>query len=93
VVHMFRVLLAVPATAVAVAAPAAADEDSYLQRLQPRLTFLSAEQLLSEGNKVCIASKAGMKSVDAVQMVQNDLAASVPAASDIVSAAVVELDC
>jgi hypothetical protein len=90
---MFRILVAVPATAIAVAAPAAADEDSYLHRLQPRLTFLTMEQLLSEGNKVCRASKAGMKSVDAVQMVQQDLAASVAAASDIVSAAVVELDC
>jgi hypothetical protein len=93
VVHMFRILIAVPATAIVVAAPASADEESYLQRLQPRLTFLTAEQLLSEGNKVCRASKAGMKSVDAVQMVQKDLAASVAAASDIVSAAVVELDC
>jgi hypothetical protein len=93
VVHMFRILIVVPATAIAVAAPVAADEDSYLQRLQPRLTFLTTEQLLSEGNKVCRATKSGMKSVDAVLMVQQDLAASVAAASDIVSAAVVELDC
>jgi hypothetical protein len=42
---------------------------------------------------VCRATKSGMKSVDAVLMVQQDLAVSVAAASDIVSAAVVELDC
>jgi hypothetical protein len=34
-----------------------------------------------------------MNSTDAVQMVQRDLGVSVPAAGDIVSAAVVHLDC
>jgi hypothetical protein len=34
-----------------------------------------------------------MNSPQAVQMVQNDLGVSVPAAGDIVSAAVVHLDC
>ncbi|HEX2286862.1 MAG TPA: hypothetical protein VHI10_18900 [Mycobacterium sp.] len=92
-INAIRVLIAVVATALAVAAPAAADEAEYLHLVQPKYTFLSAEQLLSEGIKVCKASRAGMLSPDAVQMVQKDLAVSVGAAGDIVAAAVVTLDC
>ena len=52
-VKAFRVLIAgvasVSAFAVMVAAPAQADEATYLQRLAPKYTFLSPQQLLAEG--------------------------------------------
>jgi len=92
-----RILTAVVATglasAVMAAAPAAADENEYLRVLQPKYAFLSAEQLLDEGHKVCDAISRGMISPDAAKMVRDDLAASMAAAVDIVSAAAVELGC
>jgi hypothetical protein len=92
-VHMVRVLLGVVATAVAFAAPAAADQDDYLRPLQERFVFLSAQQLLSEGTKVCNAIRSGKTSTDAVIMVRNDLGVSVATAGEIVSGAVVDLGC
>jgi hypothetical protein len=86
-------LMAVVATAVALSAPAAADETAYLQRLQARYVFLSADQLLSAGAKVCSATRSGHTSADAVTMVRNDLGVSISAAGDIVSTAIVDLDC
>ena len=51
-VHLRRVLIAVGATAlvsaVTTAAPAAADEATYLQLLLPKYVFLSSQQLLDE---------------------------------------------
>jgi len=78
--------------AVGTAAPAAASESDYL-RLKDRLTFLTTQQLLSEGYRVCGAIDNGMISPDAVTMVSKDLAVSVDAALDIVSATVGELGC
>ena len=78
--------------AVGVASPAAANETDYL-RLKDRLNFLTTQQLLSEGYRVCGAVHNGMISPDAVNMVSKDLAVSVDAALDIVSAAVGELGC
>ena len=78
--------------AVAAASPASADETDYL-RLKDRLTFLTTQQLLSEGYRVCGAIDNGMISPDAVDMVSKDLAVSVDAALDFVSAAVGELGC
>jgi hypothetical protein len=92
-VFALRVLIAVVAAALAFAVPAAADEGDYLRMLQVRWTFLSTQQLLSEGSKVCKATRSGMTSADAVNMVQRDLAVSVPVAVDIVGAAVVDLGC
>lgn len=77
--------------AVLSAAPAHADEASYLELLQPRLTFLSADQLRTEGYRVCAATSSGMPASDANDMVQADLGVSVPVSIDIVTAAVVNL--
>jgi Protein of unknown function (DUF732) len=88
-----RVVIAGVAVSLACAPPAAADAGAFLHEVQPFYTNFSAEQLLSEGFRVCSALRSGMKAPDAVQMVQNDIGASVPAAGDIVSAAVVHLDC
>lgn len=96
-VHLLRVQVAVVASvlasAVTAAAPAAADENGYLALLQPKYVFLSSQQLLDEGHKVCDAIHRGMISPDAATMVQKDLAVSVAAAVDIVGVAGVQLGC
>ena len=78
--------------AIGIAAPAAASESDYL-RLKDSLTFLTTQQLLSEGYRACGAIRNGVRSTDAVNMVMNDLGVSVNAALDIVTAAVTDLDC
>ena len=92
-VNIARVLLAVVATAVAVAAPAAAGENEFVQKLRERYVYLSEAQLTSEGAKVCDAIAGGMTSADAAIMVRQDLGVAVAVAGNIVSAAVVDLDC
>lgn len=78
--------------AVGTAAPAAASESDYL-RLKDSLTFLTTEQLLSEGYRACGAVHSDTRSTDAVNMVMNELGVSVNAALDIIAAAVVDLGC
>jgi hypothetical protein len=90
---LLRPLIASTAMSLAFASPAAADSGEYLHALQPTYTSLSAQQLLSEGTRVCNALRSGMNSPNAVQMVQRDLAVSVAAAGDIVAAAAVHLGC
>lgn len=75
------------------AAPAHADQATYLSTVQPRFVFLTTDQLLSEGYKVCAAHSNGMMASDAYTMVQDDLGVTVPVSIEIVSAAVVHLDC
>jgi len=72
---------------------AAADTGEYIHRLQPFYTDLSAEELLSEGTRVCDALRSGVGAANAVIMVQRDLEVSVSAAADIVAAAAVHLGC
>lgn len=88
-----RVLIPAMAPSLMFAAPASADSTSYLQALVPTYNSVSAQQLLSEGAKVCGAIGSGMNATNAVQMVQKDLGVSIPASGDIVSAAVVHLGC
>jgi Flp pilus assembly protein TadB len=92
---MKTMLVAVLAAGVAigVAPPAAAAESDYLNQLAPRLTFLSNEQLLTEGYKVCRYVSVGRPTADAIPMVMKDLETSVSAALDIISAAVQQLRC
>ena len=96
-VKAFRVLIAgvasVSAFAVMVAAPAQADEATYLQRLASKYTYLSPQQLLDVGYRVCEAERSGIASPESVKMVYEDLAVSMTAAVDIVMAATVELGC
>jgi hypothetical protein len=88
-----RALIAGATMSVAFAAPATADASGYLQALQGRYPSLTAEQLLSEGQRVCGAIGNGMNATDAMVMVQRQLGVSMPAAGDIVSAAVIHLGC
>ena len=86
-------LVAGTAMSLAFAAPASADTAGYLAALQGFYPTLSSQQLLTEGQKVCSMTRSGRNAADALQMVQKDIGVSVPAAGDIVSAAVVHLDC
>jgi hypothetical protein len=91
--YMVSVLLAAVTGTVAFAAPAAASEDDFIRKLQIRYIFLSEQQLRSEGARICGVLGSGAPASDAVIMVRNDLGVSTSAAGEIVSAAVVELDC
>jgi hypothetical protein len=100
VIRPLRVLVGLVASAVAcavmAASPAQATESEYLQALQPKFTFLSAQQLLDEGHKVCRVighNGNGMTAPDTVIMVSNDLAVSMEVADEIVATAVVDLPC
>ena len=77
----------------AFAPSAAADTAGYLHALQDTYTSLSAQQLLSEGARVCQSLGSGVNSTETTIMVQRDLGVSIPASGDIVSAAVVNLGC
>jgi Protein of unknown function (DUF732) len=90
-VHMVRVLMIVIGAAVTFAAPAAAGEQEYLKPLREQFVYLSEEQLLWEGHRVCQMVDSGSTSADAVAMVRNDLGISIGAAGEVVSAAVVDL--
>ena len=96
-VPTLRVLIGVVSSALAfavtTAAPAAADEHDYLRLLQPKYIYLSAQQLLDEGHKVCRVLSAGTISPDATTMVQKDLTVSLATAEDIVDTAAVQLGC
>lgn len=91
--YLVGVLLSAVAAAVTFAAPAAASEDEFVRTMQATYVFLSEQQLRSEGAKICSVLNGGVPSSEAVVMVRNDLGVSVSAASEIVSAAVVQLDC
>lgn len=91
-VHVALLAIAV-GIGVATAPTAIADEAGYLQRLQSRLAYLTAQQLLTEGYKVCQLTHSGHPSSDAIEMVSKDLAISVPAAVEIIVAAGGELGC
>ncbi|MEO3759658.1 DUF732 domain-containing protein [Mycobacterium sp. B14F4] len=90
---MWLAAAALAVCAVSTAAPAGAQDADYLWLLQDRYRFLSPEQLLSEGYKVCAVIDQGVGSRYAAEMVQQDLGVSPSASMDIVSAATVELGC
>ena len=92
-INALRILPAVAAMTVGLAAPAAAGDSDYLQALQPRYVYLSASQLLSAGSKVCAATRSGRPGSDIVDMLYKDMGVSVSVAYEIVNAAVVHLGC
>jgi hypothetical protein len=73
--------------AVLLAPAAAASEGTYLDSLQDRYEFVTPQQLLAEGNRVCAAEQAGVLSPGKTTMVMNDLAVGAATALEIVSAA------
>lgn len=86
-------LLAIPTVSTAVATPAAADEDEFVRTMQTSYVFLTDQQLRATGAKICSLLRSGTPASDAVVMVRDDLGVSISAAGEIVSAAVVQLDC
>jgi hypothetical protein len=96
-VHRLRIPIVAVAIASACATammPAArADVGEYLKALQPKYVYLTPEQLLTEGYKACEAGKRGVPGTDTITTVQHDLSVSVAAAYDIVTTAVVRLEC
>lgn len=94
--HLFGVPLVVTAAAaaaVAFAAPASADQAEFVRKIQSQYVFLTADQIIAAGQKICAAAASGVPASDSVMMVRDDLGMSVPAAGDVVSIAVVELGC
>jgi hypothetical protein len=78
---------------IGLAPPAAASEDSYLAKVQDRLAYLSRDQLLTEAYKVCQMTLSGHATPAAIPVVTKDLAITVPAAVEIITAAVTEFGC
>jgi hypothetical protein len=87
------VVSAAAATAIGFAAPASADQGTYLQTLQPRYAFLSSSQLLSTGNKACATARSGVPASDNTIMVSKELGVSTSAAYEIVVNAINHLGC
>ena len=81
------VISALVAAAVLCAPTAAADDNSYLTKLQDRYEFLTPQQLLAEGYRVCAAERSGVLSPAKTTMVMNDLTVGTSTALEIVSAA------
>jgi hypothetical protein len=80
------------AASVSLAPSASAGELEFLHQLSGRWAALSDDQLLTTGYRVCVMTQTTSSS-NAVPVVQKELDVSVPAASAIVAAAVVHLDC
>jgi hypothetical protein len=78
---------------IAAPAPAQADEDGFVRRVQEQFVFLSADRLTPIGQKICQMESSGTPSPDVVNMVYKDMAVSMFAASQIVSIATAELGC
>ena len=89
--------LAVPftvgAAAMGLAAPAAADSNSYLQYLGPKYRYLSESQLLSAGNEACASARSGVPASDNVITLSKDLGVSTSTAYEIVLASINHLGC
>ncbi len=91
--HFVRALTVMFIASVALAPQAAADQDEYLRKLQNKFPYLSAEQLIAEGDRICNATGQGTPASDVVIRVRNNLGVSIAAAGDIVATAVVDLGC
>jgi hypothetical protein len=91
VIRSVGVISALIAVAVLSAPSAAAGESEYLNKLQDRYAFLTPQQLLAEGQRVCAAEQSGVLSPARTTMVMNDLTVSPNTALEIVSAAEWEL--
>ncbi len=84
---------AIAASAIGLAAPAAADSGTYLQTLGPTYTFLNESQLMSAGNSVCSATGSGMPASYIVPMLVKNYGVSVSAGYEITIAAINHLGC
>ncbi|WP_142392697.1 DUF732 domain-containing protein [Mycobacterium sp. 3519A] len=88
-----RVVIVGAAMSLAFAPSAAADSAGFLHAVVPTYNNVTPQQLLTAGYNACSSIRGGMNSTDAILQVQHEIGVSVPAAGDIVSAAVVHLGC
>ncbi len=79
--------------AIGVAPSASASESTFVDRMESQFPFLTPEQLVPEGHKVCRFVSAGRPVGDAIPMVVKDLAVTVAVAFEITAAAAEELGC
>jgi hypothetical protein len=87
VIRIVGVLGALVGAAVLSAPAATADEGEYLAKLQDKYEFLTPQQLLTAGERVCAAEAAGVLAPGRTTMVMNDLTVGTNVALEIVSAA------
>lgn len=92
---MVRTLLAAALVApgALLLAPAAAADEAGLLKLREQFVFLTADQLLTEGRRVCQSTASGMGGSEIVGMVRRDLGVSSAVATEIVITAITELNC
>jgi hypothetical protein len=81
------------ASAIGLAAPAAADSGTYLQALAPHYAYLSDSQLLSAGQQACANARAGVPASDNTIMISKELGTSTSAAYEIVVNSINHLGC
>ncbi len=93
VAGVLAVPFAVGATAMGLAAPAAADSTSYLQDLHPTYAYMSESQLLAAGNRACASALSGVPASDTTTIISKEFGVSVPAAYEIVLASINHLGC
>ncbi|MDZ4268862.1 MAG: DUF732 domain-containing protein [Mycobacterium sp.] len=85
---------AVPfAALLAQAAPAAADAADYLYELEVRHTAWTAQELLDAGYRACSMMDRGVPASDVTDRLDREMGFGVALAFDIVSMAVIHLDC
>ena len=85
--------VAVGATTIGLAAPAAADTASYLQSVHPTYNYLSESQLLSAGHQACASARSGCPASDNTIKVSKDMGISTSAAYNIVVNSINHLGC
>ena len=81
------------ACAIGFAPSAAAGDRDYLDRVAYKYAAYTPQQLLTEAYKICAFISQGRSSPSAVPMVIEDLQTSTSVATDIVTAAIVEMPC
>lgn len=81
------------AALLAAAAPAVADEDDYLYVLEVRHASWTAQELLAAGYRACSMMDRGIPASDVTDRLDRDMGFGVALAFDIVSMAVIHLDC
>jgi hypothetical protein len=87
------VLSAVAVTTLGLAAPASAESNQYLDKLQPRYNYMSSAQLMAAGNKACSAMHSGMPASDVTVMMSKDMGVSMSTAYEITVNAINYLGC
>lgn len=92
-VGVLVVPVTIGAAAMGLAAPASADDSSYLQTLHPTYAYLSDSQLMAAGDKACATARSGVPASGNVIAVSKELGVSTSAAYEIVIASMNHLGC